>query len=322
MSSSALRNFLRGRHLRPASTYNPRFHNFVVFLATLSFLLLIAGALVTSNKAGLSVPDWPTSFGSLYRIPPMVGGVKYEHGHRMLAELVGLFTIVLAIWCWKAETRRWMRWLGVIALFGVIIQGVLGGLTVRMLLPWYVSTAHAAVAQTFFCLLVVMALFTSRGWINDRSAAISELRKPGLYSLCLASLVFLYLQLFFGAAFRHGGISIAYHIFNGIAVTAILVWTSVRAMGDSLPAIKIHGRLVHALLMLQILLGIASYMTRVVWGKDAPQPLPSMVASTVAHLGVGALLLAFTFVLAIQARRSYASEPVQAKAAANSEVTA
>src|SRR5438309_8051762 len=123
----------RSRVLTQSSLeFNPALHRFLIFLAAMTFLLLLAGGLVTSNQAGLSVPDWPTSFGSLYRIPPMVGGVKFEHGHRMIAELVGLMTIILAIWTWRSESRRWMRWLGIFALFGVIAQGILGGLTVRM----------------------------------------------------------------------------------------------------------------------------------------------------------------------------------------------
>lgn len=270
----------------------------------MTFLLLIAGALVTSNQAGLSVPDWPTSFGSLYKIPPMVGGVKFEHGHRMIAELVGLLTIVLAIWTWRDEGRKWMRWLGIVALLGVIAQGVLGGMTVRMFLPWYISTAHAALAQTFFALLVVMSLFTSKGWIESNSPVLPDTR-PGLFVLCVISLATLYLQLLFGAAFRHGGMSFAPHFLNSILVFAILVWTSVRAMTEKrIPSVRFAGRVVHGLLVLQILLGVAAYFTRVRWGADAPQPLPSMVASTVAHVGVGALLLAFTFVLAIHARQS------------------
>ena len=99
-------------------------------VACATFLLIIAGALVTSNDAGLSVPDWPTSFGSFYKIPRMVGGVRFEHTHRMIAEFIGLLTIVIAIWTWRADRRRWMKYLGIGALGTVIAQGVLGGLTV------------------------------------------------------------------------------------------------------------------------------------------------------------------------------------------------
>src|SRR5207248_8839406 len=114
-----------------AATYNRAYHRFTLLLASFTFLLIVAGALVTSNDAGLAVPDWPTSFGSFYKIPPMVGGVKYEHGHRMVAQFVGLLTIILAIWTQRRDPRSWMRKLAWFALVLVIIQGVLGGLTVN-----------------------------------------------------------------------------------------------------------------------------------------------------------------------------------------------
>ena len=138
-----------------------------MFLAGATLVLIVLGALVTSNDAGLSVPDWPTSFGSLYKIPPMVGGVKYEHGHRMFAEFIGLLIIVMAVWTQRVEQRKWMKVLGWIALAAVIGQGVLGGLTVLFYLPWAISTAHATLAQTIFCVVTAMALFTSRGWLQD-----------------------------------------------------------------------------------------------------------------------------------------------------------
>ena len=106
--------------------------------------------MVTSNDAGLSVPDWPTSFGSWYKIPKLVGGVKFEHTHRMIAQGAGLLTITLAVWTWRAEKRRWMRILGYAAVGTVIAQGILGGITVLFYLPPAISSAHAALAQTFF----------------------------------------------------------------------------------------------------------------------------------------------------------------------------
>src|SRR5580704_9607223 len=124
--------------------YNRGLHRFAVLLACWIFLLIIAGALVTSNDAGLSVPDWPTSFGSWYKIPRLVGGVKFEHTHRMIAQGAGLLTIALAVWTWRAEKRRWLRVLGFAALGTVIAQGVLGGLTVLYYLPPPISSAHAA----------------------------------------------------------------------------------------------------------------------------------------------------------------------------------
>src|SRR5438874_3225614 len=187
----------RSRVLTPSSLeFNPALHRFLIFLAVMIFLLLLAGGLVTSNRAGLSVPDWPTSFGSLYRIPPMVGGVRYEHSHRMIAGLVGLLTLVVAVWMQRREGRAWIRWLGWMAVAGVIVQILLGGLTVKMLLPWYVSSAHAMVAQSFFCLIVLMALFTGRQWMQPVDSQAVDGGQPSLYWLCLASIAVLYLQLF------------------------------------------------------------------------------------------------------------------------------
>ena len=125
---------------------------------------MVAGGLVTSRDAGLSVPDWPLSYGQL--MPPMEGGILYEHGHRMVATTVGILTIVSMVWLFRVERRRWLRWLGVIALLAVILQGVLGGLTVLYLLPWWISTSHACLAQLFFSTTVAMALFTSDWWLR------------------------------------------------------------------------------------------------------------------------------------------------------------
>src|ERR1700742_1467370 len=155
-------------HSEPVSTdYNRALHILAVFTACTIFVLIIAGALVTSNDAGLSVPDWPTSFGSMYKIPKLVGGVKFEHTHRMIAQGAGLFTIILAIWTWRSDRRRWLRYLLLAAVLMVIVQGILGGITVLYYLPPLVSSAHAALAQTFFCTAVVIALFTGRRWIEE-----------------------------------------------------------------------------------------------------------------------------------------------------------
>ena len=126
------------------------------------FSCLIAGALVTSNDAGLSIPDWPLAYGSL--TPPMVGGIRYEFTHRVIATCVGFLTIILAAWLWRAEKRPWMRWLGLAALGGVIAQGILGGMTVRMFQPPAVSAAHATLAQLFFSTVVAIAVFTGSWW--------------------------------------------------------------------------------------------------------------------------------------------------------------
>ena len=198
--------------------------------ACATFFLIIAGALVTSNDAGLSVPDWPTSFGSFYKIPRMVGGVRFEHTHRMIAEFVGLLTIVLAIWTWRADRRRWMKYLGIGALGTVIAQGVLGGLTVLFFLPPAISTAHAAVAQTFFCIAVCIALFTGRQWVEEVPRVELDIARPSLQTLTLLSIFVLYVQLILGAMFRHHGSSWWPHVVNADCGGFVLSWTAIRAL--------------------------------------------------------------------------------------------
>ena len=288
-----------------ATPYNRRLHSFALFTACVTLLLIVAGALVTSNDAGLSVPDWPTTFGSIYKMPHMVGGVKFEHGHRMVAEFVGLLTIALAIWTWRAERRRWLRILAVAGVGTVIVQGVLGGLTVLFYLPAPISSAHAAVAQTFFCIAVCIAMFTGQQWVEETPQVEIDTRRPSLFTLTLLSIFVLYVQLILGAMFRHKGMSWWPHVVHAAVVAIVLTWTSIRALSvySRIEAIKKPAILLLSLLITQLCLGFAAFLTRVAWGKEALQPELPMVISTVAHVAVGALLLATTVVLAIQAWR-------------------
>ena len=141
-------------------------HRYAKLVSAATVLLIVAGGLVTSTGSGLAVPDWPTSYGwNMFTFPMkhMVGGIFYEHGHRLIASGVGFLTIILAVWIWRAEPRRWMRNLGFVALGAVCLQGLLGGITVLWFLPTAVSTAHAGLAQIFFCLTIAISLFTSSG---------------------------------------------------------------------------------------------------------------------------------------------------------------
>ncbi len=217
----------RGLHIVEVQ-YSRARHAYACVLAGCTFLLLIAGALVTSNDAGLAVPDWPTSFGkwpvtySYFRVP-LVGGTLYEHGHRIVAQLIGALTIILAVWTQKADPRPWMRKLAWAALALVIGQGIVGGLTVLFYLPWAVSTAHAALGQSFFCLTVAMALFTSRGWLERQPLHLVESRHPRLHTLTLLAVAAVFAQLVLGAAFRHNGMKLAPHLFGAFVVTTLLV---------------------------------------------------------------------------------------------------
>src|SRR2546425_10128291 len=143
-------------------------HRFAKVVAGCTVLLVLAGSLVTSTQSGLSVPDWPTTYGwSMFTFPPSkwVGGILYEHGHRLIASAVGFLTIVLAVWLWLQDPRRWMKRLGVVALGAVLAQGVLGGVTVPFFLPAATSTAHAGPAEIFLGIILAIAPFTSPPWM-------------------------------------------------------------------------------------------------------------------------------------------------------------
>jgi heme a synthase len=267
--------------------------------------LIVAGALVTSNDAGMSVPDWPTSFGSIYKLPPMVGGIKYEHAHRMIAEFIGLLIIVMAVWTQRIEPRKWMRVLGWIALAAVVGQGILGGITVLNFLPWSVSTAHATLGQMIFCVGVAMALFTSRKWLRNSQLITEQDLAPSTQTLATLAAGCVWLQLILGAAFRHSGMKLLPHLIGACIVTALLCWTIVRVLTryGAVEYLRKPAQLLLALLMFQLGLGFAAYLTRLAHGHNAIQPWQIMVVSTVAHVACGALVLAVSVVLAIQSRR-------------------
>lgn len=173
-------------------------HRLAVLTVGATLFLVFAGGMVTSTGSGLAVPDWPLSYGML--MPPMVGGIFYEHGHRMVATSVGLLTLVLAVWTGARERRRGVRRLGYVALAAVIAQGVLGGLTVLFLLPTPVSVAHACLAQAFFCLAIALAYATSREWL---AAADAEPDAGGVRRAALFASGAVYAQLILGAVMRH-----------------------------------------------------------------------------------------------------------------------
>jgi heme a synthase len=295
-----------------------------VFVAVLAFLLIVAGGLVTSNNAGLAVPDWPTSQGVWWLpLKKMVGGVKYEHGHRLVAEAVGLFTIVVAVWTWLVDKRRWMRALTIGAVAGVIFQGVLGGLTVLNFLPPAISAAHGIVGQTMFCALAAIAVFTSRSWMEEPAETISRADAAPLIRHGWMLIGFLYLQLILGAAFRHvwtkwGPMGSNHwpsrkivhmflypHMLNSLLVVGLIVFVSLHVMTKlgKIAQLKRPAFTLMLLGILQMMLGILAYVVRVIQGANEAQPTAGLVGVTVAHQGVGALILLLAFVLTIQAHR-------------------
>jgi cytochrome c oxidase assembly protein subunit 15 len=283
------------------TVYNKAVHQYAVLTACCTFLLLIAGALVTSNDAGLSIPDWPLAYGSL--TPPMVGGIRYEFTHRVIAACIGVLTVGLAAWLWRAEKRSWMRWLGLAALGGVIAQAILGGMTVRMFQPPWVSAAHATLAQLFFSTVVAIAVFTSSWW----SGAIPEMDDPGsprVRTLIVWTLVAVFLQLILGAAFRHKGFGIIPHLIGAVIVTILIFMTAgaLKRRFANVPALRSCARYLHILIGVQLLLGVGAYWSRL-YSARFPQPIGVMVGLTVIHTVTGALVLAVTLVTALVSYR-------------------
>jgi heme a synthase len=194
-----------------ATSHQPLLHKYSRFVVACTILLILAGSFVTSTDSGLSVPDWPTTYGqNMFTFPlsKMVGGIFYEHGHRLIASTVGFLTIGLAAWLWFGDSRRWLGWFGVAALAAIVAQGLLGGLTVLFFLPPAVSTAHAGLAEIFFCITVAIAIFTSPGWIAGYGAP-SGVDDERLRWLSALTTIAIYTQILIGATMRHTGAGLA-----------------------------------------------------------------------------------------------------------------
>jgi heme A synthase len=223
----------------------------------------------------------------------------------MVAGSLLTLTLAIAIWTLLVERRRWLRWLAIGAFLTVITQATLGGMTVLFFQPPWLSTAHATVAQTFFCIAVSIAVLTGRKWVEEVPRVKFDSRRPSLFTLTLLSIFVLYVQLILGGMFRHHGMSWWPHVLNAVLVSLVLAWTAIRAISvySGIEAVRRPAILMLSLLIAQLCLGFIAFLTRVAWGRDAAQPELPMVAATVTHVAVGALLLATTVVLAIQVWR-------------------
>jgi len=287
-------------------------HRYATAVAVATGVLLFVGGLVTSTGSGLAVPDWPLSFGKLF--PKMTGGVLFEHGHRLVAGTVALLTVVLAIVLARAEPRRWVRRLGLAAVAAVIIQAVLGGLTVLLKLPVALAVAHAGVAEIFFCLTATIALVTSRSWLAAE-APMSDAGRPRLRTLSVVTAAAVYLQVLVGALVRHTGAGLAipdfplsfgrlvpeafpalvlYHFAHrvgALAVTVCVVWlvAAILRRHRDRPALTRPALILIGLLGWQIFLGAA-----IVWTRRAVVP-------TTTHVLSGALVLVTTVIIALRA---------------------
>lgn len=295
---------------------------FSVFLVLGTLFLIFAGAEVTSHEAGLSVPDWPLSYGMLW--PPMVGNVFYEHGHRAIATTVGVLMVVLALWTARTERRAWVRKLGYVALAAVCVQGLLGGLTVIYLLPRPISMTHAALAQTFLCLTVWLAAANSRGWLRAETAGRVAGADAGsrellggrtVYRAALLATAVVFAQLILGAWVRHSEAGLAVPFFpvnergawlpdfvtnevvihmihRGFAmIVAVVVLRAGWLAAKRLPGARGHGLGLMLMVLCQVFLGAA-----IVWTARMPVP-------TSLHVVGGAVVLALSWLLTLRAWR-------------------
>ena len=277
-------------------------HRLALALCAGTLALILVGGLVTNTGAALAVPDWPTTFGyNMFLFPwsQMMGGVFYEHSHRLLGAAVGLVTIALAAALWLSEPRGWLRWLGVAALLAVILQGVLGGLRV-LLVEDGIAIVHGALAQAFLGLGVSLALFTSRSWAL--AAPVPSADALLLRRLALLTTGVVYLQIVFGAFLTHFGARLDGHLLVAAALAVLVPALALRigrAHGDR-KALVLPARFLLALLVVQLFLGLGAYAGRF---TDLVLPPYFGLAFPVIHRFTGGLLLAASLVLTLRCHR-------------------
>ena len=272
------------------ATYHPGVHKFALFVVCWTIVLLTAGALVTSEDAALAVPDWPLSYGTLN--PPMVGGIAFEHSHRLIAAGLGLLIIILAFLLWRKDERPWVRWLGIGALAGVCVQGALGGLTVLKMLHYWLPVMHACTAELMFALLVGIAVVTSRWWMENLPQ-YEDRGNPPIHTIATLNAFVIFLQVLAGAGFRHKYLTLKPHVLGAPIVLLVVVWTALvlRRRFPQVPEMIRARVLLHTIVGIQILLGLVAFWARI-QSADDPQPMPFTVFSTVIHTVVGAILFA------------------------------
>ncbi len=282
-------------------------HRLAVLTSTMTLVLILAGGLVTTTGSALAVPDWPTTFGYnmfLYPWSDMTGGILFEHSHRLIGSVVGFLTVSLALWLWVKEPRGWVRWLGITAAGAVIVQGVLGGARVVLALEGGVlAIIHACLAQAFFALTVSLAIVTSREWNEGPRRPVMD-RTDRLAPLCLLTTGFVFLQAVFGAMLTHAGVFLSAHLVGAalIAIHVCLLEARIRRYRKDLPELAFPSSLLCGLLLVQLLLGLGTYLGRFTSVGISFAAL-SGLALPVAHRITAALMLATCLILTLRSCR-------------------
>ena len=288
----------------PQAQVSPWPRRFALMTAAATLPLLFVGGLVTSMGAGLAVPDWPTTFGyNMFTYPwsQMVGGIFYEHSHRLFGSLVGFLTILLAISLWRGDSRPWLRKLGVIALGAVILQGALGGLRV-ILLQQTLAIIHACFAQMFFALTVSIALFTSQEWQDQSEKKISA-DAGRVQRLGILTIGFLLVQLVLGAIVRHRGELVGLHIGGAFlaAIHVLLLSNRLCRYHTDKPQLARSANRLRLLLIVQLALGLGAFLAKFTTSGMFLNPYLVLLATS--HVVIGALMLATSVRLTLRSFR-------------------
>jgi heme a synthase len=287
-------------------------HRFAMLVAGATFCLIFVGGLVTSTGSALAVPDWPLAFGKL--IPAWQGGIRFEFAHRVVAGFVIFLTLGLMIWVLLVEDRRWVRNTALAAFGLIVVQAVLGGITVLFELPLAIAVMHAATAQAFFCVMVAIAVFTNPRW-EQTAPADKSAGRPPLAALAAVTTAAIYAQILVGALMRHLGAGLAIpdfplafgqllppywnefivvnfaHRIGALVVSAMIIWTVARVLGSrrEFPELRRPASALILLLMLQVVLGAFT-----IWSQRAVLP-------TTSHVAIGAAVLATSLTLTMRA---------------------
>jgi heme a synthase len=285
-----------------------------------TFPLIFIGGLVTSKDAGMAVPDWPSTFGyNMFTFPwsKMVGGVFYEHGHRLIGSVVGMLTMALCLWTAFSEKRQWLRRLTWLAFVAVCIQGVMGGLRVTLtrneMIGQYVivfAMIHGCFAQAYFAVISLIALFNSRRWtlgrprVKENSLGFSEMDLAKFQSLTGKAVLLIYLQLILGAVVRHTNQWVHVHMTFAAVVTGtvLVVFLKSRKQFIQVPRLHSLARLMVIFLVCQLLLGVGSWLALPDVGYFTESSRFYFLLPTM-HQALGALILVAMVFLTTRARR-------------------
>jgi len=265
------------------------------------------GGLVTSTGSGLSVPDWPLSYGKI--MPPMVGGIRYEHTHRLVASTVGLFVLIMTVWIGRTEPRKKIRWLAIAALGAVVCQGILGGLTVLYYLPPPISVTHACLGPLFFCIVVSLAVLHSPAFVRPSEEFVSQEAREQFRRTAFLSTIFSFVQLLLGAIVRHTQQGVGFHIcsaFFVLTMIGLLVSRSLSTLTAESPLRRI-SLFLGFLVILEFFLGIGTF---VFTHSMKTQPGLAPILFPTIHQTLGSLILGTALTITLKSYRAGIKEEV------------